>query len=210
MPELCTETGQSRLELTADDTSFVFRQGPVHDLKLEGGNSFPPRLMRLTGDLAGFITTIEDFAVLIVNEVLVAHLVFSILWMQKAFELQSFENMLQSLQIFGWFFNPSHQFDDKKAPFVGVGTLHKNRPLIEGIRQQHRCCGGRDVRVFVWLVRFVVAWLVLGYFFFFFLHLNFIWLPPIYFQTPLVSYWVFPNIFCSIIMLITHVSYLII
>ena len=107
-------------------------------------------------------------AVLIVNEVLVAHLVFSILWMQKAFELQSFENMLQSLQIFGRFFNPSHQFDDKKAPFVGVGTLHKNWPLIEGIRQQHRCRGGRDVRVFVWLVRFVVAWLVLGYFFFFF------------------------------------------
>ena len=52
--------------------------------------------------------------VLIVNEVLVAHLVFSILRMQKAFELQSFENMLQSLQIFGWFFNPLHRFDDKK------------------------------------------------------------------------------------------------
>ena len=39
---------------------------------------------------------------------------------------------------------------------------------------------------------------------------NFIWVPPIYFQTPLISCWVFPNIFCSIIMLITNVLYLII
>ena len=59
----------------------------------------------------------------IVNEVLVAHLVFSFLRMQKAFELQSFENMLQSLQIFGWFFNPSHPQPplnlsvDRNAPF---------------------------------------------------------------------------------------------
>ena len=44
--------------------------------------------------------------------------------MQKAFELQSFENMLQSLQIFGRLFNPSHRFDDKNAPFVSAETLH--------------------------------------------------------------------------------------
>ena len=36
---------------------------------------------------------------------------------------------------------------------------------------------------------------------------NFIWVLHIYFQTPLISYWVFPNIFCSIIMLITNISY---
>ena len=39
---------------------------------------------------------------------------------------------------------------------------------------------------------------------------NFIQVPPIYFQTPLISYWVFPNIFCFIIMLITNILYLII
>ena len=83
----------------------------------------------------------------IVNEVLVAHLVFSFLQMQKAFELQSFENMLQSLQIIGRFFNPSHQFDDKNAPFVGARSLHRNQPLIEGTRRRHQCRGGREVRV---------------------------------------------------------------
>ena len=96
-------------------------------------------------------------AVPIVNEVLVTHLVFSILRMQRAFELQSFENMLQSLQIFGWFFNPSHWFDNKNAPFVDVGTLHRD--------QRRQCRGGRDVGVFIWPVRVVVAWL---FFFFFF------------------------------------------
>ena len=45
---------------------------------------------------------------------------------------------------------------------------------------------------------------------FFFFSPNLIWVPPIYFQTPLISYSVFPNIFCFIIMLITNVSYLII
>ena len=79
VPELCTKTRRSCLRFIAVDTSFVFRRGPGLDLKLEGDDSFPLQLMRLTGDLAGFITTIEDFAVLIVNEVLVAHLVFSIL-----------------------------------------------------------------------------------------------------------------------------------
>ena len=39
---------------------------------------------------------------------------------------------------------------------------------------------------------------------------NFIQVPPIYFQTPLISYWVFPNIFYFIIMLITNILYLII
>ena len=47
-------------------------------------------------------------------------------------------------------------------------------------------------------------WRVLGNFFF--TH-NFIWVPPI---IPLTSYWVFPNIFCSIIPLITNILYLII
>ena len=44
--------------------------------------------------------------------------------------------------------------------------------------------------------------MLLGYSF---LKPNFIWVPPIYFQTPLISYWIFPNIFCSIIMLITNI-----
>ena len=59
-PELCTKTGRSRLRLIASDTLIIFRRGPVLDLKLEGGNSFPPRLMWLAGDLAGFIMMIED------------------------------------------------------------------------------------------------------------------------------------------------------
>ena len=46
--------------------------------------------------------------------------------------------------------------------------------------------------------------MLLGYSF---LKPNFIWVPHIYFQTLLISYWIFPNIFCSIIMLITNISY---
>ena len=48
-------------------------------------------------------------------------------------------------------------------------------------------------------------WRVLGYFFF--LHLI---LFEYHLFIPLTSYWVFPNIFCSIIPLITNISYLII
>ena len=45
------------------------------------------------------------------------------------------------------------------------------------------------------------------FFFFFFLHLI---LFEYHLFIPLISYWVFPNIFCSIIILITNVLYLII
>ena len=110
-------------------------------------------------------------AVPIINKVLVAHLVFSFLWMQKAFEFQSFENMLQSLQIFGQFFNPSHRFDYKNAPFVSAGTLHKNQPLIEGTRRQRRCRGECDVRVLAGELSFLHYFLgeLEKWFFFFFL-----------------------------------------
>ena len=46
--------------------------------------------------------------------------------------------------------------------------------------------------------------LVLGYFFFFFLYLI---LFEYHLFIPLTSYWVFSNIFCSIIPLITNISY---
>ena len=109
-------------------------------------------------------------AVPIINKVLVAHLVFSFLRMQKAFEFQSFENMLQSLQIFGQFFNPSHRFDYKNAPFVGAKTLHRNQPLIEGTRRRHRCRGEYDVRVLAGELSFLhyfLGELEKWYFFFF-------------------------------------------
>ena len=49
-------------------------------------------------------------------------------------------------------------------------------------------------------------YILLGYFFFF-LHLI---LFEYHLFIPLMSYWAFPNIFCSIIPLITNISYLII